>query len=468
MSYISIEFALSFIAFFSLYWLLRFNPRLQNNVLLLASYGLLASFSQSFAIHLAIYTLIIYFLSVGIAFSRFSKGYLIGAIIVSIANLFFFKYFDFSREFLQELLQFAGLQTVIPAIEIILPIGISYYTFHSISYLVSLYKKEIDFPTIDNFALFLAFFPTLVAGPINRAKTMLPQIDYSNKRELKQIDLIYVLIILAIAKKLWLSAYLADNWVQPILSSASEHHSLTIIAGIYAYALQIFLDFSGYTDLMIALALLLGFTIPTNFNMPYMAINVRDFWRRWHISLSNWIRDYIYFPLGGSHCSFTRTQINVVLAMVLSGIWHGVGLSFIIWGALHGIAIIFLNITDKLFAKEIIADKAPYLARWLTFHFICFTWIFFYMPTLADASYVVTAIYKQFSLEMLPVSTVIFIALVSLLLGIYPWAKNSLVLLENGLNKIHWLIKPLIFTALLLLIILLSPEGIPAFIYATF
>ncbi len=468
MSYISIEFAISFLIFFVFYWLARPLPRLQNNLLLLASYGLLASFNFWFAVHLFLYTIIIYILSLGIIFSECSRCYLITSIIVSLANLFFFKYFDFSREFLQDFLQFAGLDLVIPAVEIILPIGISYYTFHTISYLVSLYRKEIDLPAIDNFALFLAFFPTLIAGPINRAKEMLPQLTHHQPREIKQINLIYVLIILAIAKKLWLSAYLSNHWVQPILMSSSEYHSLTVIAGVYAYALQIFLDFSGYTDLMIALAMLLGFNIPINFNMPYMAINIRDFWRRWHISLSNWIRDYVYFPLGGSHHGFLRTQANVAIAMVLSGIWHGVGLGFIVWGALHGIAIIILNITDSLFGKARIADKYPYLSRWLTFHFVCLTWIFFYAPTLTDSWKIIVAIFTQMSWYTEPATTLLFVLIIPFLLWLYPLTKNIVNTLANGLNYIPWVIRPIIFTILLLGIILLSPEGIPSLIYATF
>ncbi len=469
MSYISIEFAVSFLMFFILYWLARPLPRLQNILVLLASYGLLASFNYWFAIHLLAYTVVIYLLSWGITYSLFSRAYLITAILISLANLFFFKYFDFSREFLQNFLQFAGLDLVIPAIEIILPIGISYYTFHTITYLVSLYREEIDLPPIDSFALFLAFFPTLIAGPINRATKMLPQLAHYKKREIKHVNLIYVLIILAIAKKLWLSAYLSDHWVQPILMSSGEYHGLTVIAGVYAYALQIFLDFSGYTDLMIALAMLLGFTIPINFNMPYMAINIRDFWRRWHISLSNWIRDYIYFPLGGSRRGFLRTQINVAIAMVLSGIWHGVGLSFIVWGALHGAAIIVLNCTDSLFGKARIANKSLYLSRWITFHFICLTWIFFYAPTLTDSWEILTAIFTQMSdWQNIPITTLLFVLMMPLLLWIYPLMKNSINQLANGLSYIPWLIRPIIFTALLLGIILLSPEGIPAFIYATF
>ncbi|PID66512.1 MAG: membrane-bound O-acyltransferase family protein [Gammaproteobacteria bacterium] len=468
MSYLSVEFAVGFLLFFVLYWSFCFSPRLQNTLLLLASYALLASFNYQFAVHLMAYTLVVYGLSVGIAFSRFARAYLVIAVAVSIANLLLFKYFDFFREFFQALLQFAGLQTIIPAVDIILPIGISYYTFHAISYLVSLYRKDIEMPSIDSFALFLAFFPTLVAGPINRAKTMLPQIDGEKRRQIRQLNVIYALIILAVAKKLWLAAYLSEQWVQPILGSSSEYHGLTVIAAIYAYALQIFLDFSGYTDLMIALALLLGFKIPINFAMPYTAVNVRDFWRRWHISLSTWIRDYIYFPLGGSRQGFTRTQINVMVAMVLSGIWHGVGLSFIVWGTLHGVAIVCLNISDKIWGKERFARANPYFARWLTFHFICLTWVFFYAPTLTDARTILTSVYRQLSWEIIPLSSICFVVLIPLLLWLYPYTKNGVTVIANVTYKLPWLIRPVLFAVLLLGIILLSPEGIPAFIYATF
>lgn len=468
MSYLSIEFALCFFVFFLLYWLVNASPRLQNGLLLLAGYGLLHSFSHLFALHLLVYTLITYALSVGIAFSRHSRWFFIIALVVSVSNLFFFKYFDFSRQYLQALLQFADLEIMIPAIEIILPIGISYYTFHSITYLVSLYREEINLPAIDSFAVFLAFFPTLVAGPINRASTMLPKIQTKQKRELKKISLIFILIIMAVAKKLWLSAYLAEQWVQPILQDPGAHHGLTVISAIYAYTLQIFLDFSGYTDLMIALALLLGFRIPINFNMPYMAVNIRDFWRRWHISLSNWIRDYVYFPLGGNRQSFSRTQINVMAAMVLSGIWHGVGLNFIIWGALHGVAIVILNLSDATWGKQRIATKSLYLARWLTFHFICLTWVFFYSATFADSLTVLQAVYNGFSWTNIPLSTLLFMLLIPVLLWLYPRTKNGLTWAVLWVDRLPWLITPVLFAMLLLAIILLSPKGIPAFIYATF
>lgn len=473
MSYLSIEFALCFLAFFLLYWLFAGFRRGQNTLLLLASYALLASFSVGFALHLAVYSCVVYALSVLIAYGGHRRFWLLTSLLVSIVNLFVFKYLDFFREYLQALLGFLQLDYLLPAIEIIMPLGISYYTFHSITYLVSVYKKEIRPPSIFEVALFFSFFPTLVAGPINRAVTMLPQIQNPQPRQIGDLNRIFVLLVLAVAKKLWLAAYLADNWVQPILPNANEYHSLTILAAAYAYALQIFLDFSGYTDLMIAIALLLGFNIPENFNRPYAAVNVRDFWQRWHISLSHWIRDYLYIPLGGSRYGFTRTQINLLIAMLLSGLWHGAGLNFVVWGGLHGLAMVWLNISGRFLGRDFLANIAPYLARWLTFHFVCLTWVFFYAANIGDAANILLYFGHNFAAPQLAIDTVgsgtwIFVFAMPLLLAIYPYADRGVAMLQAVFAHMPTLLLPLVLAMLLVVIIMLSPEGIPAFIYASF
>ncbi len=466
MSYLSIEFALSFLLLFILYWSIP-NTRWQNALLTLASYGLLACFSVNFALHLAIYGVVIYVLSLLIARSEHPRRWLFVGIGVAIINLFIFKYFDFFCEYLQALLDFMQADYLLPAMEILLPIGISYYTFHSITYLVSIYKEEIELPSFFDIILFLGFFPTLVAGPINRARTMLPQIQV-DKRSMGDLNRILVLIILAIAKKLWLASYLSASFVEPILNNPNEYHSAMILAGIYAYALQIFLDFSGYTDLMIALALLLGFEIPKNFDRPYAAINMRDFWQRWHISLSHWIRDYLYIPLGGNRHGFTRTQINLMIAMVLSGLWHGAGLHFIVWGALHGAAIVFLNLSNKYFGKEKIHNFSPYMARWLTFHFVCLTWVYFYAPTLDDAQTILTYLFSNLHTGEFSQAALGLLAAVTLLLAIYPHANRVVEAACALFEHLPLLFKPFALAIIITAIVAFSPAGIPAFIYANF
>ncbi len=466
MSYLSIEFALSFLLLFTLYWSLP-NARWQNALLTLASYGLLSCFSVNFALQLMIYAVVIYGLSWLMTRYAHPRRWLFVSIGVAIINLFIFKYFDFFREYLQALLDFMDADYLLPATEILLPIGISYYTFHSITYLVSLYKEEIELPSFFDVILFLGFFPTLVAGPINRARTMLPQIQ-ADERTMGDLNRILLLIILAIAKKLWLASYLSASFVEPILNNPNEYHSAMILAGIYAYALQIFLDFSGYTDLMIALALLLGFDIPKNFDRPYAAINMRDFWQRWHISLSHWIRDYLYIPLGGNRHGFTRTQINLMIAMVLSGLWHGAGLHFIVWGALHGAAIVFLNLGNRWLGKEKIYDSSPYVARWLTFHFVCLTWVYFYAPSVGDAQTILQYLFSNTHAGVLSQQALALLAAVTLLLAIYPYADRAVEAAYALLKRLPLLLKPFALAILITAIVALSPEGIPAFIYANF
>ncbi len=444
MSYLSIEFAFGFLIFFIFYWLFASDTRWQNILLLSTSFALLASFSLGFAAHLAVYSCVIYALSVLIAYTDYQRFWLVVSVAVAVVNLFIFKYLDFFREYLQALFDFFDVNYLLPAMEIIMPIGISYYTFHSITYLVSIYKKEISPPSIFDVALFLSFFPTLVAGPINRAVTMLPQIQTQQQRQIGDLNRIFVLVLLALAKKLWLAAYLGDNWVQPILPNANEYHSLTILAAVYAYTWQIFLDFSGYTDLMIALALLLGFRIPENFNCPYMALNVRDFWQRWHISLSHWIRDYLYIPLGGA------------------------GLNFVMWGALHGAAIVWLNLSALLVGRDMIARTAPYAARWLTFHFICLTWVFFYAVDLTDTSRILTHFIGNFAVGDINTGTWLFIIVMPLLLAVYPYADRAVRQLQILCARVPVLALPLVLALLIAVIIILSPPGIPAFIYASF
>lgn len=208
-----------------------------------------------------------------------------------------------------------------------------------------------------NLALFLSFFPSIIAGPINRAKDFLPQISISQSREILEPFRAFTLLIFAVIKVYCLGGLISEYLFKPIFANPTEFSVIDLLVGLYAYAIQIYLNFSGYTDLVTGIALLLGFRLPINFNFPYLALNLREFWTRWHISLSSWNRDNIYIPLGGSRRGFIRTQINVMLAMLLSGLWHGAGINFIIWGACHGIGIVVLNIGDRYLGKGWIAIR---------------------------------------------------------------------------------------------------------------
>ena len=466
MSYLSIEFGLIFVVFFAIYWALRLLPKSQNNLLLISSYLIVASYSFQFAVILFFYTCAIYFFSVMIATSKYhAKRWLILGLSAAIINLALFKYFDFFRYELQSLLNYLDLSILLPVITVLIPIGISFYTFHSVSYLVSVKNKELSVAKFWDLALFLSFFPSIIAGPINRAKTFLPQIVVSKPREVLEPFRAFTLIILAILKVYCLGGLISENWVTPIFSNPLEYCTLDLLVGLYAYAIQIYLNFSGYTDLVTGIALLLGFRLPINFNFPYLATNLRDFWDRWHISLSHWIRDYIYIPLGGSRHGFVRTQLNVMLAMLLSGLWHGAGINFIIWGSCHGIGIVFLNILDRYVGRGWIVQRSPIIARLLTWHYICFTWLFFCCESLADALDYLNALCHNFLVDSHYIGVFIIICIVFLM---YPISKNIPNWCTAQLSKINSIFLPVFFTLILWLTIYLAPSGVPNFIYANF
>lgn len=468
MSYLSIEFSVLFPLFFIIYWALAKTPRYQNILLLVVSYTIVATFNINFLAILIAYSFVLYALSFAIFYSKYSRLWLAIAIAASLVNLCFFKYFDFFRVQLQELLMALGINYAIPGVEILLPIGISFYTFHSISYLVSLKKKEINIPSALDFMLFLAFFPSLIAGPINRAKDFLPQITVTEQRQIGNYNRAFVLILLALIKVLCLNTLLADNIVDPVFANPTSYHSLDILLAVYGYTLQIFVNFSGYTNLVTGIALLLGFTLPVNFNMPYIAHNLRDFWQHWHISLSLWIRDYIYIPLGGNRKGFTRTQVNLFIAMTLSGLWHGANLTFIVWGVIHALGVVLLNIGDKYLGKDRLTNCSAWLARFITFQYVCFAWIFFRSASLGEAGEFLNALVHNFAAEAISFNVLLYFPLLLVLFFIYPLLAKLPDSLIKGLYALSWIYLPLIWTIILLIVLVFAPAGIPNFIYAKF
>ncbi|MDF7667264.1 hypothetical protein PT273_05335 [Orbaceae bacterium ESL0727] len=466
MSYLSIEFGLLFIAFFAIYWCFKSQPKWQNRLLLVSSYLVVCSYSWQFALILFIYTSAIYLFSLLIFDSkRYGKQWLIISLCVAMLNLAVFKYFDFFRYELQLLLNALNLPILLPVISLVLPIGISFYTFHSVSYLVSVYKQEIQPTKFADFALFLSFFPSIIAGPINRAKTFLPQIVIAQPRQMLEPHRACTLIILAVIKVYCLGGLLADNWVNPIFANPMEFGSLDLLLGLYSYAMLIYINFSGYTDLVTGIALLLGFRLPINFNLPYLAVNLRDFWTRWHISLCLWIRDYLYIPLGGNRKGFTRTQINVMLAMLLSGLWHGAGLNFIIWGACHGIGILFLNITARYWGADRVTKHSIWLARIFTVHYVCLAWLFFHCESFTDAMDYLMALLHNITIHNDYLAGMLSICL---LYFCYPLLKNVPDRFAQAISKINYFYLPFIFIFILWVVIHFAPSGVPNFIYASF
>lgn len=263
---------------------------------------------------------------------------------------------------------------------IFLPVGISFFTFQTISYSVDLYRNKIKpVKHLGDFAFFVSFFPQLVAGPIVRASDFVPQIRQPYKLTQTQFGHAVFLIIVGLVKKILISDYISVNFVDRVFIDPLNYSGIENLLATYGYALQIYCDFSGYTDIAIGVALLLGFQLPLNFNSPYKAHNITDFWRRWHISLSSWLRDYLYIPLGGNRKGEVRTYANLLLTMLLGGLWHGAAGRFIIWGALHGGALALHKLWMRFMPQNEKKNSLWYklLSGFITFHFVCLCWIYF-------------------------------------------------------------------------------------------
>lgn len=457
MTYFSLEFSILMIAFFAIYWLFKDSYKMQNILILIFSYFIYALINPYFALVLFIYTFFIYYFSL-LIFVR-KKRYIF-AICLSfvVLNLCFFKYFPDIKDSFDEVLNFLGLDFL--NIDIVLPIGMSFYTFSSITYLVNVYKKR-RLENFINLATFLSFFPTLLAGPIMRSEFFFEQAY--KKREFKHANLILVLLLFGIVKKVLIANYL-ELYSKEILNNPSSYNFVELLSAIYAFTIQIYCDFSGYIDLVSAFALMLGFNLPPNFNMPYLATNLKEFWARWHISLSTFIRDYIYIPLGGSRKGLLRTYLNLLIAFALSGIWHGSTINFLIWGLLHGIGVVFVHI---LAANSINLKKAPAIGRFITFQFVSFAWIFFYYKGLDDTRDYFQSCYDNFFI--IPKNEDIYIlASFAVLFILYPLFINFKDYCVKILNLTPFLLKPFIIAFILLLVFAFMPNGIPNFIYSSF
>jgi alginate O-acetyltransferase complex protein AlgI len=307
------------------------------------------------------------------------KAWLVASIIANLGVLCFFKYFNFFLTSAGEFLAWFGLPTSVHTLSIILPYGVSFYTFQSMSYSIDVYRRRLEpVRRFLDLAFFISFFPQLVAGPIVRAMTFLPQVF--EKRVWARVDVraCVTLFFIGFVKKACVSEFVAP-FSDQFFAAPHQYSHLGAVIGVFFYAVQIYCDFSGYTDMAIATARLLGYELTVNFNFPYFAANITEFWRRWHISLSTWLRDYLYISLGGNRGSKIFTYRNLMFTMLLGGLWHGASWNFVIWGGLHGLALIvhreWTRLTENVGA--VFQRVLAVLAVPLTFYWICVTWIFF-------------------------------------------------------------------------------------------
>lgn len=468
MSFFSIEFSVLLLVFFSLYWAVK-SSKIQNLLLLGFNYLVIYLFSPYFALIVGIYTCLVYVLALFIDTARVRFVFL-ACVGVCVLFLCFFKYYANIKDEFDALLILFGLDFL--ESDIIFPLGLSFYTFNSITYLNQVYKEgknlmrdeyyEEQNPALQSFvalATYLSFFATFLAGPIMRSHFFFSQ--YHAKKELGSIDLIIALILFGVVKKVLIANY-AQMYATPILNTPFSYHSLELLSAMFAYSVQIYCDFSGYVNLVCAFGLMLGFTLPPNFNMPYMAKNLKDFWNRWHISLSSFIRDYIYIPLGGNRNGFVMTQILVLFAFGLSGIWHGNTWTFLIWGLLHGFGLVVLNCY-----KQLGLPKLPFGGASLTFLFVSLCWIFFYYHSLDEAINFFRAMYQNFSLTS-PIYAWGVLGSFVVLFLLYPFMSKAIESTQSLFSVIPLVLKPIVLAVIFTLIVGFMPSGIPNFIYASF
>ena len=306
------------------------------------------------------------------------KRWLLFSLVSNLGLLGYFKYADF---FVTNIASLLGVTPI--SLQILLPVGISFYTFKTLSYTIDVYRREIPAcRSLWRYAMFVTYFPELVAGPIVRASVFLPQMTRSLRPSWGRAVTGLQVILLGVTKKLLIADRLAI-FVDSIFAQPALYDPLTVTAAVISYAIQIYCDFSGYSDIAIGVSRIIGFDLPENFNMPYRALNMVDFWRRWHITLSQWLRDYLYIPLGGNRGGRINTYRNLMITMLLGGLWHGASWNFVCWGGLHGLALAANHFWTRDWKPLGDRPPIPYFKplRWLaTFTFTCITWVFFRSP----------------------------------------------------------------------------------------
>lgn len=464
------EFGVFFLIAFALSWITSKHQLSNKIVLLILSYIFYSWWDYRFSFLLAASSFANYSLALFLeAFQdkRTRKIILVIACGFNLIILGFFKYVGFFQSSFNDLLHLVGLSREIKIFEVLLPVGVSFFTFQGISYVVDVYKGHIRacLNPVD-VLLYNSFFPHLVAGPIVRAKDFLPQLAQPPNPAQIFATKAFFLIGIGLFKKIVLAHVLAVEVVGPVFESPKSHSSLDLLLGAYGYAFQIYFDFSAYSDIAIGTAYLLGFEFKRNFNQPYRAVSLSDFWKRWHISLSSFLKDYLYVPLGGSRHGILKTYRNLLMTMVLGGLWHGASWNFVIWGLIHGFGLIL----EKEFARWNLVVQArgvgKYLRQFVVFHGVCLAWIFFNAESLSVAREYLVG-FADFPLHSkifgVYVGVIFAIAIIGQMVP-----EKALVSIENQVAKIPLAFQGATLGFVVVFLSALSPSAVAPFIYFKF
>jgi alginate O-acetyltransferase complex protein AlgI len=466
----TIEFALFFAVVFPLTWFLNDHNTAKKWFLVAASYFFYAAWRWDFTFILAASSVVNFCLALVLGRLADGRGRLAVlwlGVAFNLGVLCAFKYYNFFAASAMNLAASLGFDVAIPFFEVGLPIAISFLTFHALSYIIDVYHRKLA-PTrsLVDILFYISFFPHLIAGPIVRAKAFLEQtVQRSNPKDIR-LGFAVFLIVGGLFKKVLIANYLATDFVDGVFRSPTEYSRLDLLIGMYAYALEIYCDFSAYTDIAIGVANLLGYQFPQNFNQPYRALSVQDFWRRWHMTLSFWLRDYLYIPLGGNRLGKWRTYLNILITMGLGGLWHGANYTYVIWGFLHGFALVverMLGITGEGGHRRV-----PTVISWfITFHFVCLTWVFFRAPSLDGAWAYLTTLVSGDAIWSTTVTPLVAAMLAfGALTQIIPngWFER----LEVRYDRASLAVKVALPFAVIFLVCVASPSGVPPFIYFQF
>ncbi len=395
------------------------------------------------------------------------KWWLAATVTLVLGILGYFKYANFFGENISHLLHLDFHR-----LDIFLPVGISFYSFQLLGYAIDVYRRQLDDErNFLDYAFYITFFPQLVAGPIVRAKDFLPQLKKPIKVKRTEVEKGFFLIMIGLVKKSILADYLAQYndlvFGNPMAYSGGE----TLVA-IYSYAIQIYCDFSGYTDMAIGMGKIMGFNLGINFNKPYQSTSLSDFWHRWHISLSSWLRDYLYIPLGGNRKGKFRTYLNLMITMLLGGLWHGANWKFIFWGGMHGLGLVLDKLWRKLTRRRLEGNPVCRVLGWLfTLHFVVALWVFFRADDFATAWLMIQHVFTDFNWEVFPVfyetrRLLVWLLLAAIVLHTIPSSRFSK--LEQAYIQTPFLVKAIAFILLIQCILQIQSDDVQPFIYFQF
>jgi D-alanyl-lipoteichoic acid acyltransferase DltB (MBOAT superfamily) len=478
----SLDFAIFFPLVFIFYWIVSKNLTARNVLILVSSYVFYGWWDWRFLSLIIISSLIDYFVGKKIYDTdskRKKRQLLLVSLVVNLGFLLYFKYANFFIDTFVDSFALFGKELEVSTLNIILPVGISFYTFQTLSYTIDIYRGQLK-PTTNPLAFFsfVAFFPQLVAGPIERASHLLPQFYKTYKFNYGQVKSGLLLMAFGLFKKMVI-ADRAAILVNQVYNNPSDYHGYEVVIATVLFAFQIYCDFSGYSDIAIGAARTMGFDLMKNFDSPYFSKSITEFWRRWHISLSTWFRDYVYIPLGGSRKGKYRTYFNLFAVFLISGLWHGAAMTFVIWGAIHGTIIVIEKalggLRQKMFTRK--GHPLSYLIGIpITFTIVCFAWIFFRANSFMDAKTIV----KQASESVPSINSIydlglpnhefklLFVAILLLLLfEIIHKRFNALKVLNKIILPVRWVAYLLIVFSVLIFGIY-GEDTLQEFIYFQF